>query len=109
LALIQELDLPNLFLQYDVYHAQRTEGELAATLQRHLPRIAHIQIADNPGRAEPGSGEIGYRFLFDWLDHIGYAGCVGCEYFPADKTPGGAARGMGWLAAHSRQPDGQRL
>ena len=109
LALIEALGLPNLYLQYDVYHAQRMEGELAATLQRHLPRIAHIQIADNPGRAEPGSGEINHRFLFDWLDRLGYDRHVGCEYFPADKTPGGTARGMGWLAAHGRSPDGHTL
>ena len=109
LALIDALALPNLYLQYDIYHAQRMEGELAATLQRYLPRIGHIQIADNPGRAEPGSGEIAYRFLFEWLDRIGYERFVGCEYFPADKGPGGTARGMGWLAAHARQPPGQAL
>lgn len=109
LALMDELALPNLFLQYDVYHAQRSEGELAATLQRCLARIAHIQIADNPGRAEPGSGEIAYRFLFDWLERIGYQGHVGCEYFPADTSPGGTARGLAWLSAHGRRPDGHTV
>lgn len=113
LALIGELreqhGLDNLFLQYDIYHAQRTEGEIAGSLQRSLPLIAHIQIADNPGRAEPGSGEIRYPFLFDWLDRIGYQGHVGCEYFPADKGPGGTQAGLGWLAAHGRQPSGRRL
>lgn len=107
MAMIDELGLDNLFLQYDVYHAQRSEGELAASLQRWLPRIAHIQIADNPGRAEPGTGEIRYGFLFDWLERIGYTGHVGCEYFPRDKGPGGTRAGLGWLAAHGRLPSGQ--
>ncbi|MFM6985248.1 MAG: hydroxypyruvate isomerase [Hydrogenophaga sp.] len=109
LALMDELALDNLYLQYDVYHAQRSEGELAATLQRHRPRIAHIQIADNPGRAEPGTGEIHHGFLFDWLDCIGYDGWVGCEYFPADKGRGGTQVGLGWLAAHGRRPTGRVL
>lgn len=109
LALMDELALDNLYLQYDVYHAQRSEGELAATLQRHRTRIAHIQIADNPGRAEPGTGEIHYSFLFDWLERTGYDGFVGCEYFPADKGPGGTQAGLGWLAAHGRRPTGRVL
>ena len=112
-ALIAELrgqhGLDNLFLQYDVYHAQRMEGELAANLQRWLPLIAHIQIADNPGRAEPGSGEIRYAFLFHWLERIGYTGHVGCEYFPADKGPLGTEAGLGWLAAHGRHASGRAL
>ncbi|TNF61431.1 MAG: hydroxypyruvate isomerase [Burkholderiales bacterium] len=112
-ALIEELrqahGLDNLFLQYDVYHAQRMEGELALSLQRWLPLIGHVQIADNPGRAEPGSGEIRYAFLFDWLERIGYRGFVGCEYFPADKAAGGTQAGLGWLAAHGRLPSGARI
>jgi hydroxypyruvate isomerase len=89
LGLLDEAGSANAFLQYDIYHMQRTEGELAATLQRCLPRIAHIQIADNPGRNEPGTGEIDYRFLFRHLDRIGYAGWVGCEYKPAGATEAG--------------------
>lgn len=98
LDLIDEVGADNLYLQYDVYHAQRTEGELAATLQRHLPRIAHIQVADNPGRHEPGTGEIAYGFLFEHLDRIGYDGWVGCEYKPASTTEAG----LGWRAALAR-------
>jgi hydroxypyruvate isomerase len=64
IALIDEVGADNLWLQYDIYHMQRMEGELAATSQKHLPRIAHMQIADNPGRNEPGSGEINYAWLF---------------------------------------------
>jgi hydroxypyruvate isomerase len=91
LRLIEEVGAPNLRLQYDIYHMQRMEGDLAATLQRALPRIGHVQIADNPGRHEPGSGEINYPFLFDWLDRIGYHGWVGCEYVPAAGTREGLA------------------
>jgi hydroxypyruvate isomerase len=82
---------------YDVYHAQRSEGELAATLQKFLPRIAHIQVADNTGRNEPGTGEINFPFLFEHLDRIGYAGWIGCEYKPATATEAG----LGWLAGVS--------
>ena len=81
----------NAYVQYDIYHAQRMEGELAATLQKHLPRIAHIQLADNPGRNEPGTGEINYAFLFAHLDRIGYTGWIGCEYKPATTTEAGLA------------------
>ncbi|MDZ4161518.1 MAG: hydroxypyruvate isomerase [Burkholderiales bacterium] len=89
----------NLFLQYDIYHAQRMEGELAATLQAAMPHIAHIQVADNPGRNEPGTGEINYPYLFAWLDRVGYTGHIGCEYKPQDAAPGGTLAGLGWLAA----------
>lgn len=95
LSLLDEVGAPNAFVQYDIYHAQRTEGELAATLAQHLARIGHIQIADNPGRHEPGSGEINYRFLFQHLDRIGYQGWVGAEYRPASTTEAG----LGWRAA----------
>ena len=88
-AILDEVGADNGYIQYDIYHAQRMEGELAATLQKYLPRIAHIQIADNPGRHEPGSGEINYPFLFKHLDHIGYTGWVSCEYKPATSTQAG--------------------
>ena len=80
-----------MWLQYDIYHMQRMEGELAATIARLLPRIAHIQIADNPGRNEPGTGEINYDFLFRRLDEIGYDGWIGCEYKPKTTTPKASA------------------
>ena len=98
LSVLDEVGAPNAFVQYDIYHAQRTEGELAATLAQHLARIGHIQIADNPGRHEPGSGEINYRFLFQHLDRIGYQGWVGAEYRPASTTEAG----LGWRAALCR-------
>jgi hydroxypyruvate isomerase len=93
LAIIDEVGSDNLYLQYDIYHMQRMEGELAATMARHLARIAHIQVADNPGRNEPGTGEINYDFLFAHLDRIGYSGWIGCEYKPAGATEAG----LGWL------------
>jgi len=86
----------NLFLQYDIYHMQRMEGELAATIEANLPLIRHIQLADNPGRGEPGTGEINYRYLLERLDAIGYDGWVGCEYKPRSTT----AEGLAWLAEH---------
>ena len=93
LDVIDEVGSDNLYLQYDLYHAQRMEGELAATLEAHLPRIAHLQLADNPGRHEPGTGEIHYPFLFDRIDRLGYAGWIGCEY----KPRAGTRAGLGWL------------
>jgi hydroxypyruvate isomerase len=72
---------------------QIMEGDLAPSLEAHLARIAHIQIADTPGRHEPGSGEINYPFLFDHLDRIGYAGWIGCEYKPTATTQAG----LGWF------------
>ena len=94
LAIIDEVGADNLYLQYDIYHMQRMEGELAATIAKHLARIAHIQLADNPGRNEPGTGEINYPFLFAHLDRIGYQGAIGCEYKPLGNTEAG----LGWLA-----------
>lgn len=91
-AILDEVCADNAFVQYDIYHAQRMEGELAATLQKYLPRIGHVQLADNPGRNEPGTGEINYPFLFAHLDRIGYGGWVGCEYKPAAATEAG----LGW-------------
>ncbi len=90
-AILDAVGADNIFIQYDLYHAQRMEGELAATLQTCLPRIGHIQLADNPGRHEPGTGEIHYPFLFAHLDRIGYGGWIGCEYKPATSTEAGLA------------------
>ena len=91
--IITEVGSDNLFLQYDIYHAQRMEGELANSMQKHLAKIAHIQLADNPGRNEPGTGEINYAYIFAMLDRIGYAGWIGCEYKPAATTEAG----LGWF------------
>lgn len=93
LAILDEADRPNLRLQYDIFHAQVMEGELALTLARHLPRIGHVQFADNPGRHQPGTGEISFAFLFRHLDAIGYPGWVGAEYAPTGLTEAS----LGWM------------
>lgn len=93
IELLDTIGADNAFLQYDIYHAQRMEGELANTIQRYLDRIAHIQLADNPGRNEPGTGEINYSYLFNLLDRLGYEGYIGCEYKPLKTTE----EGLGWM------------
>jgi hydroxypyruvate isomerase len=93
LRLLDAIDRPNVKLQLDLYHAQIIQGDLARTIEANLGRIGHVQIADNPGRHEPGTGEINYRFLFDLLDRLGYDGWVGCEYKPLTTTEAG----LGWL------------
>jgi hydroxypyruvate isomerase len=95
LQVIAEAACPNLFLQYDIYHMQRMEGELSNTIQANLPFIKHMQVADTPGRHEPGSGEINYRHLFAFIDRLGYDGWLGCEYLPAGDTNAG----LGWRQA----------
>jgi hydroxypyruvate isomerase len=98
LSIIDEVESGNLFIQYDVYHAQRMEGELATTLSNNIKRIGHIQIADNPGRHEPGTGEINYDWLLPHIDSLGYGGWVGCEYKPAANT----VAGLQWMDAFKR-------
>jgi len=86
ISLITEVNRPNVLAQYDIYHAQRQEGELTATLRKHIGKIGHIQIADNPGRHQPGTGEINYPFLFKEIDALGYSGYIGLEYIPSPDT-----------------------
>jgi hydroxypyruvate isomerase len=101
LAILEVVGSPNLWLQYDVYHMQIMEGDLGATIQRHLGRIAHIQVADNPGRHEPGSGEINYPFLLELIDRLGYPGWIGCEYKPETST----TAGLGWAKRYLEGPE----
>lgn len=93
IELIEEVNHPNLWLQYDVYHMQIMEGNLTRTIEENIRRIAHIQIADNPGRHEPGSGEINFTNLFRSIDEVGYEGWIGCEYVPAASTE----EGLQWI------------
>ena len=93
IGVIDEVGADNLFVQYDIYHAQRYEGELAATMSKYLSKIGHVQLADNPARNEPGTGEINYPFVLRHLKAIGYAGFIGAEYKPAQGTEAG----LGWL------------
>lgn len=92
LEIVEAVHADNLFLQYDVYHMHIMGEDLAPTIERNLTRIAHIQLADSPGRHEPGTGEIHYPVLLAFLDRIGYSGWVGCEYTPAASTEAG----LGW-------------
>ena len=89
LALIDEVGNDNLKIQYDIYHMQRMEGELTHTMQTYANRIGHLQIADNPNRGEPGTGEINYEYLFNFIDKSNYDGWVGCEYKPLTTTEAG--------------------
>lgn len=94
--LLSRVKHPNLKLQYDLYHAQRMEGNLTATLRERLSEIGHIQIADSPGRNEPGTGEINFDYIFGVLDEIGYDGWVSLEYRPSGPTEAS----LGWLAKY---------
>jgi len=89
--------MPNLKFQYDIYHMQIMEGDLAPTIEKNLDKIAHMQLADTPGRHEPGTGEINYDFLFKHIDKIGYTGWIGCEYRPAGRTEDGLGWAKAWL------------
>ena len=92
IAAIDAAGAPNLMLQYNIYHMQVVEGDLAKTIERLLARIGHIQIADVPDRHEPGSGEINFDFLLPHIDRLGYRGWIGCEYVPAGDT----VQGLAW-------------
>lgn len=96
LEIIDATGSSNLALQYDIYHMQIMEGDLAPTIERNLSRIEHMQLADNPGRHEPGTGEINYPFLFDFIDKLGYSGWIGCEYKPLNATDAG----LGWVKSY---------
>ena len=86
----------NLMLQYDVFHMQIVEGDIAKTLERLLARIGHVQIADVPDRHEPGTGEINFDFLLAHIDRLGYQGWVGAEYIPKGDT----VEGLKWAAPY---------
>ena len=92
LSVIEEVGSGNLSLQYDVYHMQIMEGDLIPTMRENLGSIGHIQIADTPGRHEPGTGEINYPNVFSAIDDMGYDGWIGCEYIPLANTQ----EGLGW-------------
>ena len=88
-AIINKVKSDNIFIQYDAYHMQIMEGNLSLTLRDNIEMIKHIQIADHPGRNEPGTGEINYDFLFKYIKSIGYEGYIGCEYNPYNGTENG--------------------
>lgn len=96
LRLIDQAGEPNVLVQFDAYHVQRMEGDPAARLAALLDRVGHVQIADAPGRHQPGTGQIDFRALFELLDQSGYSGAVGLEYIPSPDT----AASLGWLAGY---------
>ena len=96
LSIIEAVNSDNIYLQYDIYHMQIMEGDLTPTIQNNLGIIEHFQIADTPGRNEPGTGEINYPFLFDMIDTTGYKGWVGCEYKPSESTNAS----LGWAKSY---------
>ena len=98
LDIMRAVGAANLKIQYDVFHMQIVEGDLAKTIEANLANIGHIQFADVPDRHEPGTGEVNFDFLFDWIDRVGYPGWVGAEYVPAKGT----VASLGWLQRHLR-------
>ena len=92
----------NVGIQHDLYHMQRMEGNLVATLREHIGVIGHVQIAVSPGRGEPGPGEIHYPYVLAELEGLGYDGYVGLEYNP---TTGTTEESLGWLPEGSRGAD----
>ena len=99
LQLLDEINHPNIRLQYDCYHMQVMEGNLIKTISENVSRLGHIQIADNPGRNEPGTGEINFINLFNAIDSSGYSGWIGCEYLPIGKTEDG----LGWINSYLKR------
>lgn len=95
--LVRDLDIPNLKLQFDIYHCQILHGDITTRLREFMPHIGHVQIASVPSRNEPGGEELNYPFLFDELDRLGYAGFVGCEYRPRGNTN----EGLGWFKKYA--------
>lgn len=101
IKLLGQVNLPNVYLQYDIYHAQKVEGNLSITLRDQLSKIGHIQIADNPGRHQPGTGEINYPYLLGELDTLGYDGYVSLEYIPTIDT----ISSLKWIAQYGYSLD----
>ena len=93
-AFVESVGLQNVKIQHDLYHMQRMEGNLVATLERYVGAIGHVQIADSPGRGEPGTGEIHYPYVLSRLEELGYEGYVGLEYNP---TTGTTEESLAWL------------
>ena len=104
-AVVEAIGRDRLGLQFDVYHCQTTEGDITKRMEQFMPVIAHMQIADVPARNEPGTGEIGWKFVFRRMDELGYRGWVGCEYRPAGDTVAGPEVAAGIRSLTARPPD----
>ena len=96
--LLSIIDRPNVSLQYDIYHMQIMEGDLIPSIERLLPHIKHMQLADTPGRHEPGTGEINYSVVLNAIDNLGYKEWIGCEYRPQIDT----ISGLNWIKPYLR-------
>lgn len=103
-AVIEDIRSPHLKLQFDLYHAQRAGGEVLGRWRSHRGQVGHIQVADNPGRHEPGTGELAWGFIFAELDRDGWDGWVGAEYLPQARTEDG----LGWIERFGAQRTVQR-
>jgi hydroxypyruvate isomerase len=95
-AIIEAIGPERIGMQFDLYHCQITEGDLVKRVEKHLPLIAHMQVADTPGRHEPGTGEVNWPFVFDRIDALGFRGWIGCEYRPKGVTE----EGLGWFGPY---------
>jgi hydroxypyruvate isomerase len=95
-AIIAAIGPEKLGMQFDLYHCQVTEGDVVKRVEKHLPLIAHMQVADTPGRHEPGTGEVNWPFVFKTIDALGFRGWIGCEYRPAGET----LAGLSWFAPY---------
>jgi len=95
-AIIAAIGPEKLGMQFDLYHCQITEGDVVKRVEKHLPLIAHMQVADTPGRHEPGTGEVNWPFVFKTIDALGFRGWIGCEYRPAGET----LAGLSWFAPY---------
>ena len=95
-AIIAAVGPEKLGMQFDLYHCQITEGDVVKRVEKHLPLIAHMQVADTPGRHEPGTGEVNWPFVFKTIDALGFRGWIGCEYRPAGET----LAGLSWFAPY---------
>lgn len=95
-AIIAAVGPEKLGMQFDLYHCQITEGDVVKRVEKHLPLIAHMQVADTPGRHEPGTGEVNWPFVFKTIDTLGFRGWIGCEYRPAGET----LAGLSWFAPY---------
>lgn len=93
-SVIRDVGAANVGLLFDVYHVQRSEGDVTARMRELFPHIRHVQVADSPGRNEPGTGELNWSFIFNALTELNYEGWVGCEYRPATET----VAGLKWLS-----------
>ena len=93
-SFVEAIGRDRLAVLFDIYHCQVTEGDLTTRLAKLMPVIGHIQVADVPGRNEPGTGEVNWDYVFSRIDALGYDGWVGCEYRPAAET----TAGLSWFA-----------